>query len=81
MDTRRILISVSVLGVAATLIAIVEGSWLFGLSLYGISVVGLGLMLWQAIRQHRRQLDQSRHIERTGAASDASPSSVMSPHS
>lgn len=58
VQTRRILVLVSVLGASATLIAVVEGAWLYALVLYGVSVVGLGVLLGRAVRKHRAQIDQ-----------------------
>jgi hypothetical protein len=53
MRTRGILVVVSVLGVAATLIAVIEGAWLYALALYGLSVAGIAVLLGRAVRQHR----------------------------
>ena len=58
MRTRRILVVVSVLGVAATLIAVMEGAWVYALALYGVSVAGIAVLLGRAVRQHRAQNDQ-----------------------
>ena len=53
MRTRGILVVVSVLGVAATLIAVIEGAWIYALALYGLSVAGIAVLLGRAVRQHR----------------------------
>jgi len=49
--TRQLLIVVSVFGVAATLLAMLEGAWLFALAIYGLSIVGLCALLRQAARR------------------------------
>ena len=48
---RQLLIVVSVFGVAATLLAMLEGAWLFALAIYGLSIVGLCALLRQAARR------------------------------
>ena len=53
MRTRGILVVVSVLGVAATLIAVIEGAWIYALALYALSVAGIAVLLGRAVRQHR----------------------------
>ena len=53
MRTRGILVVVSVLGVAATLIAVIEGAWIYALAIYGMSVAGIAVLLGRAVRQHR----------------------------
>jgi membrane protein implicated in regulation of membrane protease activity len=54
MNTRRILVLVSVVGVAATLIAVTEGKWTYGLALYGGSVVAILALLRRALRERNR---------------------------
>jgi uncharacterized membrane protein len=49
--TRQLLIVVSVFGVAATLLAMLEGAWLFALAIYGLSIVGLCALLRRAARR------------------------------
>jgi bacteriorhodopsin len=56
MRTRGILVVVSVLGVAATLIAVIEGAWIYALAFYGISVAGIAVLLGRAVRQHRARV-------------------------
>jgi heme exporter protein D len=58
MRTRDILVVVSVLGVAATLIAVIEGAWIYVLAIYGMSVAGIAVLLGRAVRQHRARNDQ-----------------------
>lgn len=55
MEGRRTLVAVSMLATTATLIAVVKGAWLYGLVLYGVSVVVLGLLLRRAVRKRRAQ--------------------------
>jgi hypothetical protein len=57
MRTRDILVVVSVLGVAATLIAVIEGAWIYALAIYAMSVAGIAVLLGRAIRQHRARND------------------------
>jgi hypothetical protein len=57
MRTRGILVVVSVLGVAATSIAVIEGAWIYALALYGMSVAGIAVALGRAVRQHRARPD------------------------
>lgn len=75
VQTRHILALVSVLGVAATLFAVIAGAWVYALALYGSSVIVLGVLLRRAVRQHRAQIDQARRtalsVERSGAGPGA----------
>ena len=57
MRTRDILVVVSVFGVAATLIAVIEGAWIYALSIYGMSVAGIAVLLGRAVRQQRTRND------------------------
>jgi Flp pilus assembly protein TadB len=82
MQTRRVLIVVSALCVAATLAAVTEGVWVYALALYGIGVVGLGVLLMRAVRQHRRQGIQLPRTALDDATPVASvPSGAIRPHS
>jgi uncharacterized membrane protein len=77
MRTRRILALVSVLGVVATLIALLEGAWVYALAPYGLSVIALGVLLRRAVRQHRAQADPLRRPGRNAERSGASPGAVQ----
>jgi hypothetical protein len=49
MSTRRILVLISVTGVIATCLALLAGRWVWALALYGVSVVGILLLLRRAV--------------------------------
>src|SRR5262249_35669261 len=48
VQTRRLLIVVSVLGVAASMFAVLRGAWLLALVVYAASIAVLCLLLWCA---------------------------------
>lgn len=79
MRTRSILVVVSALSVAATLIAVTQGAWVYALALYGMSVAGLVVLLRSAVSKHRTQIDQPSRT----ASDEAAPGSAAppSPHS
>jgi hypothetical protein len=54
MRTRPLLVSISIVGVAATLIAVTEGRWTYGLALYGFSVAAILLLLRRALSERYR---------------------------
>jgi hypothetical protein len=53
LNTRRIVFVISVIGVSATLIALVEGAWVVALVTYAVCVAGLGLLLKRAVAMQR----------------------------
>jgi hypothetical protein len=82
MRTRGILVVVSVLGVAATLIAVIEGAWVYALAVYGMSVAGIAVLLGRAVRQHRaRNGLPLRTAPDEAAQGPRVQPGVMSPHS
>lgn len=82
VGTRGILVLVSAMGVTATLIAVAEGAWVYALVFYGMSVIGLGVLLRRAVRQHRTQTDQPLRTAVDEAPSDTDvPPVVLTPHS
>lgn len=68
MKLRLLLLLASVLGVAATAVAIATTHWQFGLLLYASTVVVLGGVLWRAAAQreaNNRQRSRSGQKSRT----------------
>jgi hypothetical protein len=81
MRTRGILVVVSVLGVAATLIAVIEGAWIYALAIYGLSVAGIAVLLGRAVRQHRARNDLLRTAPDETAQGPRVQPGMMRPHS
>jgi hypothetical protein len=82
MWTRRILLAVSVFGVAATLIAVIEGAWIYAVVLYGMSVAATAVLLGRAVRRHRARVDlPPRTAPDEAVQGQRVPPGVMSPHS
>ena len=57
VQMRRMLVVISVLATGAALIAVVEGAWAYGLAIYAVSGVGLGVLLRRAVTKQRTQID------------------------
>ena len=82
MRTRGILVVVSVLGVAATLIAVIKGAWIYALAIYGMSVAGIAVLLGRAVRQHRARNDLLlRTVPDEAAQGPRVQPGLMRPHS
>jgi hypothetical protein len=82
MWTRGILIVVSILGVTATVIAVIEGAWIYALALYGMSVSGIAVLLGRAVRRHRVRNDMPLRTAPDQAAQGPHVQpGVVSPHS
>ena len=69
--TRRVLVVVSVLCVAASLTAVLEGAWVCALALYGMGVIGLAALLQRAVKKHRTQDARLLRTALDDATSDA----------
>jgi hypothetical protein len=57
MSIRRVLVGLSVLGVATTLIAGVTGYWALALALYVLTACGLGALLRRSVRRQATRID------------------------
>jgi hypothetical protein len=56
---KRLLIAISLLGVAATVFAVLEGAWLLALATYGLSIALLCSILWLASARTRELAERA----------------------
>src|SRR5262249_54535592 len=66
VQTRRLLIVVSVLGAAASMFAVLRGAWLLALALYGASIAVLCLLLWCASARTGGRTEPAEHRQAAG---------------
>ena len=73
---RRVLILISILATAATLIAVAEGAWVYGLAIYAATVVVLVVLLRWAVRRQRAKTGQDLDSARENGADDTKASNA-----
>jgi hypothetical protein len=70
VSTRLIVIVFSLLGTAATVVAVAGGRWIYAALLYGLTVLGLVRLLGRAVGRIRTRSNQPKPTIVAGAGPD-----------